>query len=176
MIFGRTKPISARKTKNISFLRGANYERVMANIALINRYGHERGVDRTGGGELVEAAANVRPAEGELYVTTLGEDAVAAVALGARWNAGQCPRETRSISARTIRSTNPGRLSSSHDFSRGWSVSRTNSSSVCEFCFLTACASALNAESTAAVVCRDKSPTSSAGSEPFFFRRRVRSL
>ena len=39
MIFGRTKPISARKTKNISFLRGANYERVMANIALINRYG-----------------------------------------------------------------------------------------------------------------------------------------
>ncbi len=27
--------------------RGANYERVMANIALINRYGRERGVDRT---------------------------------------------------------------------------------------------------------------------------------
>ena len=102
--------------------------------------------------------------------------------LGARWNGGQCPRETRSISARTIRSTNPGRLSSSQDFSRGWSVSRTNSSSVCEFCFLTACASALNAESTAAVVCRDKSPTSSAGSDAVFFfgagfgrsRRRLR--
>jgi MoaA/NifB/PqqE/SkfB family radical SAM enzyme len=27
--------------------RGANYERVMANIALINRYGRERGVERT---------------------------------------------------------------------------------------------------------------------------------
>jgi MoaA/NifB/PqqE/SkfB family radical SAM enzyme len=27
--------------------RGANYERVMANIALINRYARERGVDRT---------------------------------------------------------------------------------------------------------------------------------
>jgi hypothetical protein len=36
---------------------------------------------RTGRGELVEAAANMGPAEGELDVTTLGEDPIAAVAV-----------------------------------------------------------------------------------------------
>ena len=40
---------------------------------------------------------------------------------------------------------------------------------VSAICFLTACSRALNAESTAAVVCRDKSPTSSAGSDAVFF-------
>ena len=44
------------------------------------------------------------------------------------------PRETRSISARTRRSTMPGRLSSSQAFSIGRSISRTRSSSVRAFC------------------------------------------
>src|SRR3981189_169868 len=45
-------------------------------------------------------------------------------------NEGYRPRETRSISALTMRSTNPGRLSSSQDFSIGRSISLTRSSSV----------------------------------------------
>src|SRR4029453_16809576 len=40
------------------------------------------------------------------------------------------PRETRSISAFTMRSTSPGRLSSSQDFSIGRSISLTRSSRV----------------------------------------------
>ena len=59
------------------------------------------------------------------------------------------PRETRSISARTSRSTSPGRLSSSQVLSIGRSISRTRSSSVRAFCTSTVCASVLNAELTA---------------------------
>ncbi len=60
------------------------------------------------------------------------------------------PRETRSISARTMRSTRLGRLSSSHDLSIGRSISFTRSSSVRAFCPMMVCASELNALSTAA--------------------------
>ena len=56
------------------------------------------------------------------------------------------PRETRSISARTSRSTMPGRLSSSQVLSIGRSISRTRSSSVRPFCTSTVCASVLKAE------------------------------
>ena len=49
----------------------------------------------------------------------------------------------------------PGRLSSSHDFSSGRSISRTRSSSVRAFCTSTVWASALKAESTAAEVADD---------------------
>ena len=67
------------------------------------------------------------------------------------WTYG-LPRETRSISARTMRSTMPGRLSSSQDLSNGRSISRTRSSSVRAFCPITVCASELKALSTAATV------------------------
>ena len=53
-----------------------------------------------------------------------------------------------------MRSTMPGRLSSSHDLSIGRSISRTRSSSVRAFCTSTVWASALKAESTAAEVVR----------------------
>src|SRR6202008_1902603 len=65
------------------------------------------------------------------------------------------PRETRSISALTMRSTNPGRLSSSQDFSIGRSISLTRSSSVRALLLSTVLASELNADSTAATVERD---------------------
>src|SRR3981189_130587 len=70
------------------------------------------------------------------------------------------PRDTRSISARTRRSTIFGRLSSSHALSIGRSISRTKSSSVREFCTSTVWASELKAESTAAVGDDDKSERS----------------
>src|ERR1700692_4261123 len=66
------------------------------------------------------------------------------------------PRETRSISALTIRSTSPGRLSSSQDFSIGRSISLTRSSSVRALLLSTVCASVLNADSTADTVDRDR--------------------
>src|SRR6476646_2848441 len=65
------------------------------------------------------------------------------------------PRETRSISALTIRSTNPGRLSSSQDFSMGRSISLTRSSSVRALLLSTVLASELEADSTADTVERD---------------------
>src|SRR4051812_49572161 len=61
-----------------------------------------------------------------------------------------------------MRSTMPGRLSSSHDLSSGRSISFTRSSSVRAFCTSTVWASALKAESTAAEVCDDISPRSNA--------------
>ena len=73
------------------------------------------------------------------------------------------PRETRSISARTIRSTIPGRLSSSHDLSIGRSISRTRSSSVRAFCPITVWASVLNALSTAFTVSVEINPRSGTG-------------
>ena len=66
------------------------------------------------------------------------------------------PRETRSISALTIRSTNPGRLSSSQDFSIGRSISLTRSSSVRALLLSTVLASELKADSTAETVECDK--------------------
>src|SRR3954469_6863905 len=65
------------------------------------------------------------------------------------------PRETRSISALTMRSTKPGRLSSSQDFSIGRSISLTRSSSVRALLLSTVLASELNADSTADTVERD---------------------
>src|SRR6202048_2027385 len=65
------------------------------------------------------------------------------------------PRETRSISALTMRSTNPGRLSSSQDFSIGRSISLTRSSSVRALLLSTVWASVLKALSTADTVERD---------------------
>src|SRR5437588_9989539 len=62
------------------------------------------------------------------------------------------PRETRSISAFTIRSTRPGRLSSSQDFSIGRSISLTRSSSVRALLLSTVWASVLKADSTADTV------------------------
>src|SRR4029079_5148295 len=73
------------------------------------------------------------------------------------------PRETRSISARTMRSTIPGRLSSSHDLSIGRSISRTRSSSVRAFCPITVWASVLNALSTAFTVSLEINPRSGTG-------------
>src|SRR6202163_4057366 len=62
------------------------------------------------------------------------------------------PRETRSISALTMRSTSPGKLSSSQDFSIGRSISLTRSSSVRALLLSTVWASVLNADSTADTV------------------------
>src|SRR5262249_54778939 len=73
------------------------------------------------------------------------------------------PRETRSISARTMRSTRPGRLSSSQDLSIGRSISLTRSSSVRAFCPMMVCASVLKARSTAAIVSLEINPRSSGG-------------
>src|SRR5262249_28131227 len=70
------------------------------------------------------------------------------------------PRGPRSISARTIRSTRPGRLSSIQDLSIGRSISFTRSSSVRAFCPSTVWASALNALSTACAVACDISAAS----------------
>src|SRR5512138_396973 len=64
----------------------------------------------------------------------------------------QRPRETRSISALTMRSTKPGRLSSSQDFSIGRSISLTRSSSVRALLLSTVLASELKADSTAETV------------------------
>src|SRR5258705_1981941 len=66
--------------------------------------------------------------------------------------ADQRPRETRSISALTIRSTNLGRLSSSQDFNIGRSISLTRSSSVRALLLSTVLASELKADSTAETV------------------------
>src|ERR1700738_5208350 len=68
----------------------------------------------------------------------------------------QRPRETRSISALTMRSTNPGRLSSSQDFSIGRSISLTRSSSVRALLLSTVLARLLKADSTADTVERDR--------------------
>src|SRR5580704_15617922 len=76
--------------------------------------------------------------------------------LKTRLNAGQRPRETRSISAFTIRSTSPGRLSSSQDLSIGRSISLTRSSSVRALLLSTVWASELNADSTAVIVVCDR--------------------
>ncbi len=91
------------------------------------------------------------------------------------------PRETRSISARTSRSTRPGRLSSSQVLSSGRSISRTRSSSVRAFCTSTVWASVLNAESTAAVVDdeisgRCGSANRLTGADSGHFRHRVDSV
>src|SRR3977135_1026589 len=59
------------------------------------------------------------------------------------------PRDTRPISAFTIRSTRPGRLSSSQDFSIGRSISLTRSSRVRALLLSTVWASVLKADSTA---------------------------
>src|ERR1700742_4170531 len=67
----------------------------------------------------------------------------------------QRPRETRSISAFTMRSTRPGRLSSRQDFSIGRSISLTRSSSVRALLLKTVCARLLKADSTADTVVRD---------------------
>src|SRR5919199_2128129 len=75
---------------------------------------------------------------------------------GARYNGRQRPRETRSISDFTIRSTKAGRLSSSQDFSIGRSISLTRSSSVRALLLSTVLASALKADSTAFTVVRDR--------------------
>src|ERR1700742_499438 len=69
---------------------------------------------------------------------------------------GWRPRETRSISALTMRSTSPGRLSSSQDFSIGRSISLTRSSSVRALLESTVWASELKADSTAVIVVRDR--------------------
>src|SRR6202035_3521871 len=66
------------------------------------------------------------------------------------------PRETRSISALTMRSTRPGRLSSSQDFSIGRSISLTRSSRVRALLLSTVLARVLNADSTAETVERDR--------------------
>ena len=54
------------------------FDCIESDDALKRFVGDRRG---TGGGELVKAAANVGPAEGELHVTTLCEDPVAAIAV-----------------------------------------------------------------------------------------------
>ena len=77
---------------------------------------------------------------------------------------------TRSISAWTIRSTTPGKFSSSHDFSMGRSVSRTTSSSVGS-CFFTVSVNVLNAEPTAADVSRDSSAGLGYWFRPRFFAK-----
>src|SRR5438132_8777748 len=69
---------------------------------------------------------------------------------------GQRLRETRSISALTMRSTSPGRLSSSQDFSIGRNISLTRSSSVRALLLSTVWASVLKADSTAPTVERDR--------------------
>src|SRR5947209_14193614 len=66
------------------------------------------------------------------------------------------PRETRSISAFTMRSTSPGRLSSSQDFSIGRSISLTRSSRVRALLLSTVWASVLKADSTADTVDCDR--------------------
>src|SRR5262249_6063940 len=66
------------------------------------------------------------------------------------------PRDTRSISAFTMRSTSPGRLSSSQDFSIGRSISLTRSSKVRALWLSTVWASVLKADSTADTVDWDK--------------------
>src|ERR1700681_3389268 len=66
------------------------------------------------------------------------------------------PRETRSISVLTIRSTSPGKLSSSQDFSIGRNISLTRSSSVRALLLSTVWARLLKADSTADTVERDK--------------------
>src|SRR6516164_565706 len=73
------------------------------------------------------------------------------------------PRETRSISARTMCSTRLGKLLSSHDLSICRSISFTRSSSVRAFCPMMVCASVLNALSTAAIVSFEISPRSMSG-------------
>src|ERR1700732_2922559 len=65
------------------------------------------------------------------------------------------PRETRSISAFTMGSTSPGKLSSSQDFSIGRSISLTRSSSVRALLLSTVLARVLKADSTADTVERD---------------------
>src|ERR1700683_839611 len=67
----------------------------------------------------------------------------------------QRPRETRSISALTMRCTSPGKLSSSQDFSIGRSISLTRSSSVRALLLSTVWARLLKADSTADTVERD---------------------
>jgi len=62
------------------------------------------------------------------------------------------PRDTRSISAFTMRSTRPGKLSSSQDFSIGRSISLTRSSSVRALLLSTVWARELKADSTAETV------------------------
>src|SRR5215831_15765817 len=71
---------------------------------------------------------------------------------------GRCyrPRETRSISAFTMRSTSPGRLSSSQDFSIGRSISLTRSSNVRALLLRTVWARVLKADSTAETVVCDR--------------------
>src|ERR1700728_1730564 len=76
---------------------------------------------------------------------------------------GQRPRETRSISALTMRSTSPGKLSSSQDFSIGRSISLTRSSSVRALLLNTVWAKLLNADSTADTVERDRMGRESIG-------------
>src|ERR1700759_3895670 len=66
------------------------------------------------------------------------------------------PRDTRSISAFTMRSTSPGRLSSSQDFSIGRNISLTRSSSVRALLLSTVWASVLKADSTAETVLWDR--------------------
>src|SRR6201994_3023443 len=66
------------------------------------------------------------------------------------------PRETRSISDLTMRSTSPGRLSSSQDLSIGRSISLTRSSSVRALLLSTVWASVLKADSTADTVVVDR--------------------
>src|SRR5258708_35412128 len=66
------------------------------------------------------------------------------------------PRETRSISALTMRSTSPGKLSSSQDLSIGRSISLTRSSRVRALLLSTVLASVLKADSTADTVERDR--------------------
>ena len=72
------------------------------------------------------------------------------------------PRDTRSISARTRRSTMAGRFSSSQVLSIGRSSSLMKSSSVRPSRTCTVCASALKAESTAAAAGAERSPRSPA--------------
>ena len=62
------------------------------------------------------------------------------------------PRDTRSISSRTSRSTSGGRLPSSQSFSMGRSISATKSSSVRAFCARIVWASALKAPETVVFV------------------------
>src|SRR5450432_4675938 len=71
------------------------------------------------------------------------------------WRDYRPPRDTRSISAFTMRSTSPGRLSSSQDFSIGRSISLTRSSRVRALLLSTVWASVLKADSTADTVERD---------------------
>jgi len=81
-------------------------------------------------------------------------------------NRSQRRRIARSISARTICSTTPGRLSSSQDLSIGRSVSRTKSSSG-DSCFFTLSVNVWNAELTAAIASSGSSGSGSGvGSVP----------